>query len=67
MKGEVFTTGTNGETCRLPDARIVLNGLVTRESLVGRTGHSLSMFLPPGIFDIGANVSGGISNVIPGR
>jgi len=54
----VFTKGTNGEPAVLPGARIVLRGLITKETKSDAKGAFAVDGLPPGTYQIEANAPG---------
>jgi TonB dependent receptor/Carboxypeptidase regulatory-like domain len=58
IRGDVFTTGTNGEPAVLPGAHIVLRGPVTKEAESDTQGAFAVDGLPPGIYQIEANAPG---------
>src|SRR6266851_9399078 len=57
IRGDVFTKGTNGEPAVLPGARIVLRGLITKETESDTQGAFAIDGLPPGTYEIEANAS----------
>jgi hypothetical protein len=58
IRGDVFTKGTNGEPAVLPGARIVLRGLITKETESDTQGAFAIDSLPPGTYEIEANAPG---------
>ena len=58
IRGDVFTKGTNGEPAVLPGARIVLRGLITKETESDTQGAFAIDGLPPGTYEIEANAPG---------
>jgi Carboxypeptidase regulatory-like domain len=58
IRGDVFTKGTNGEPAVLPGARIVLRGLITKETESDTQGAFAIDGLPPGTCEIEANAPG---------
>src|SRR5215470_14267748 len=58
MKGAVFTKAANGEPAVLPDARIVLNGPVTKEAFSDAQGAFAIDDLPAGMYAIEASAPG---------
>jgi hypothetical protein len=57
-RGDVFTKGTNGEPAVLPGARIVLRGLIIKETESDTQGAFAIDSLPPGTYEIEANAPG---------
>jgi hypothetical protein len=55
IRGDVFTKGTNGEPAVFPGARIVLRGLITKETESDTQGAFAIDGLPPGTYEIEAN------------
>ena len=58
LRGDVFTKGTNGEPAVLPGARIVLRGLIIKETESDTQGAFAIDSLPPGTYEIEANAPG---------
>jgi len=58
IRGDVFTKSTNGEPAVLPGARIVLRGLITKETESDTQGAFAIDGLPPGTYEIEANAPG---------
>src|SRR6266550_3902790 len=58
IRGNVFTTTQNGEPAVLPGARIVLHGLVNKETESDAQGAFAIDGLPPGMYDIEASAPG---------
>ena len=76
IRGDVFTTTQNGEPAVLPGARIVLHGLINKETESDAQGAFAIDGLPPGTYQIEANapifyaalgveVSAGASSAVP--
>jgi hypothetical protein len=57
IRGDVFMKGTNGEPAVLPGARIVLRGLITKETESDARGAFAIEGLPRGTYQIEANAS----------
>ncbi len=55
IRGNVFTTTQNGEPAVLPGARIVLHGLINKETESDAQGAFAIDGLPPGMYDIEAS------------
>jgi hypothetical protein len=58
IRGDVFTKGINGEPAVLPSVRIVLRGVVTKETESDAQGAFAIDGLPPGTYQIEANAPG---------
>jgi len=58
IRGDVFTTTQNGEPAVLPGARIVLHGLINKETESDAQGAFAIEGLPPGMYDIEASAPG---------
>jgi len=58
IRGDVFAKGTNGEPAVLPGARIVLRGLITKETESDTQGAFAIDGLPPGTYEIEASAPG---------
>lgn len=58
IRGDVFTKGTNGKPAVMPGARIVLHGLITKETGSDTQGAFAIDGLPPGFHEIEANAPG---------
>jgi hypothetical protein len=75
IRGDVFTTGTNGEPAVLPSVRIVLHGPSTKETESDAQGAFAVDRLPPGMYDtasalgldaaLAVEVSAGTSSTVP--
>jgi len=55
IRGDVFTTGTNGKPAVLPGARIVLHGPITKETELDTQGAFAIDCLSPRTYEIEAN------------
>ena len=58
IRGDVFTTTQNGEPAVLPGARIVLHGLINKETESDAQGAFAIDGLPRGTYEIEANAPG---------
>ena len=58
IRGHVFTATQNGEPAVLPGARIVLHGLINKETESDAQGAFAIDDLPPGMYDIEASAPG---------
>jgi hypothetical protein len=58
IRGEVVTKNQNGEPAVLPSARIVLHGLINKETESDAQGAFAIDGLPPGMYDIEASAPG---------
>ncbi len=58
IRGNAFTTTQNGEPAVLPGARIVLHGLIKKETESDAQGAFAIDGLPPGMYDIEASAPG---------
>jgi TonB dependent receptor/Carboxypeptidase regulatory-like domain len=58
IRGNVFTATQNGEPAVLPGARIVLHGLINKETESDAQGAFAVDNLPPGMYDIEASAPG---------